>query len=159
MRSALEVFRSAGAISFAQEIGLTLLKQDSGSALAATPSGSGEGVYEGSGSPSRAKVLRRKTDQAVRTSARGGVVVIFNLYRLRSGKDPLRPLRKCAPRRSFAFVVGYTADPPSVYAWLRDFVATHASVPVERRAQFARDIRENHRRARPVPSARQVGRS
>jgi len=62
-------------------------------------------------------------------------------------------------KKVIVFVVGYTPDPPPVYAWLRDFVATHASEPVERRAQFARDIRENHRRARPVPSARRDARS
>jgi hypothetical protein len=45
--STLEVFQSAGADSLARATGLTLLEQDFESALAAIPSGYGEGVYEG----------------------------------------------------------------------------------------------------------------
>ena len=71
--------------------GLTLLEQDFESALAAIPSGYGEGVYEGL----RYGVTVRKSRDGKRTSlfARalaGGDVVSFNLYRLRSGDDTLR---------------------------------------------------------------------
>ena len=45
--STLEVFQSAGPIHLPEETGLTLLEQDFESALAAIPSGYGEGVYEG----------------------------------------------------------------------------------------------------------------
>jgi hypothetical protein len=55
-----------------EETGLTLLEQDFESALAAMPSGYGEGVYKGLAVwRHRAQVLRRKADQPVRASARG----------------------------------------------------------------------------------------
>jgi hypothetical protein len=41
------VFHLPGPIHLPQETGLTLLEQDFESALAAIPSGNGEGVYEG----------------------------------------------------------------------------------------------------------------
>jgi hypothetical protein len=83
-----------------QATGLTLLEQDFESALAAIPSGYGEGVYEGL----RYGVTVRKPRDGKRTSlfARalaGGDVVSFNLYRLRSGEGLLRPA-KCRPRTS-----------------------------------------------------------
>jgi hypothetical protein len=65
-----------------------MLEQDLESALAAIPSGYGEGVYEGL----RYGVTVRKSRDGKRTSlfARalaGGDLVSFNLYRLRSGED------------------------------------------------------------------------
>jgi hypothetical protein len=79
--STLEVFQSAGADSLARATGLTLLEQDFESALAAIPSGYGEGVYE----ELRYGVTVRKSRDGKRTSlfARalaGGDVVSFNLY-------------------------------------------------------------------------------
>jgi hypothetical protein len=107
-----EVFQSAGADSLAQATGLTLLEQDFESALAAIPSGYGEGVYEGL----RYGVTVRKSRDGKRTSlfARalaGGDVVSFNLYRLRSGEDSLRPCEMPA-EKVVAFVLGYAPDPP-----------------------------------------------
>ena len=56
-----------------EETGLTLLEQDFEAALAAIPSGYGEGVYEGLAvRRHRAQVSRWKADQPVRASARGG---------------------------------------------------------------------------------------
>ena len=56
-----------------QATGLTLLEQDLESALATIPSGYGEGVYEGLRcGVTCAEVSRRKADQPVRASARGG---------------------------------------------------------------------------------------
>ncbi len=43
----------------------------------------------------------------------GGDVVSFNLYRLRSGKDSLRPCEVSA-KKVVAFVLGYFPDPPWV---------------------------------------------
>jgi hypothetical protein len=79
--STLEVFQSAGADSLARATGLTLLEQDLESALAAIPSGYGEGVYE----ELRYGVTVRKSRDGKRTSlfARalaGGDVGSFNLY-------------------------------------------------------------------------------
>jgi hypothetical protein len=80
--STLEVFQSAAADSLAP-----------GESDAAIPSGYGEGVYEGL----RYGVTVRKSRDGNRTSlfARAiadGDVVSFNLYRLRSGEDSLRPV-------------------------------------------------------------------
>ena len=58
------MFQSAGADSLAQATGLTLLEQDFESALAAIPSGYGEGVYEGL----RYGVTVRKSRDGKRTS-------------------------------------------------------------------------------------------
>jgi hypothetical protein len=107
-----EVFQSAGADSLAQATGLTLLEQDFESALAAIPSGYGEGVYEGL----RYGVTVRKSRDGKRTNlfARalaGGDVVSFNLYRLRSGEDSLRPCEMSA-EKVVAFVLGYVPDLP-----------------------------------------------
>jgi hypothetical protein len=97
-----------------QATGLTLLEQDFESALAAIPSGYGEGVYEGL----RYGVTVRKACDGKRTSlfARalaGGDVVSFNLYRLRSGEDSLRPCEMPA-EKVVAFDLGYTPAPPRV---------------------------------------------
>ena len=78
-------------------------------ALAAIPSGYGEGVYEGL----RYGVAVRKSRDGKRTSlfARalaGGDVVSFNLYRLRSGEGFLRPCEMPA-EKVVAFVLGYPA--------------------------------------------------
>jgi hypothetical protein len=102
-----EVFQSAGADSLAQATGLTLLEQDFESALAAIPSGYGEGVYEGL----RYGVTVRKSRDGKRTNlfARAlaaGDVVSFNLYRLRSGEDSLCPCEMPA-EKVVAFVLGY----------------------------------------------------
>ena len=110
--STLEVFQSAGANSLVPGDGLTLLEQDFESALAAIPSGYGEGVYEGL----RYGVTVRKSRDGKRTSlfARalaGGDVVSFNLYRLRSGEDSLRPCEMPA-EKGVAFVLGYVPDLP-----------------------------------------------
>jgi hypothetical protein len=94
-----------------QATGLTLLEQDFESALAAIPSGYGEGVYKGL----RYGVTVRKSRDGKRTSlfARalaGGDVVSFNLYRLRSGEDSLRPCEMPA-EKAVAFVLGYEPRP------------------------------------------------
>jgi hypothetical protein len=66
------VFNLRGPIHLPDETVLTLLEQDFESALAAIPSGYGEGVYEGLPvRRHRVQVLRRKADQPVRASARG----------------------------------------------------------------------------------------
>jgi hypothetical protein len=95
-----------------QAKGLTLLERDFESALAAIPSGYGEGVYEGL----RYGVTVRKSRNGKRTSlfARalaGGDVVSFNLYRLRSDEDSLGP-REMPAEKVVAFVLGYASDPP-----------------------------------------------
>ena len=110
--STLEVFQSAGADLLVPGDGLTLLEQDFESALAAIPSGYGEGVYEGL----RYGVTVRKSRDGKRTSlfARalaGGDVVSFNLYRLRSGEDFFRPSEMQA-EKVVAFVLGYVPDLP-----------------------------------------------
>jgi hypothetical protein len=109
---ALEVFQSAGVYSLARETDLTLLKRNFELALAAIPSGYGEGVYQGL----RYGVTVRRSYDGKRTSlfARalpGGDVVSFNLYRLRSGEASLRPCEMPA-EKVIAFVLGYAADPP-----------------------------------------------
>ena len=93
------MFQSAGADLLAQATGLTLLEQDFESALAAIPSGYGEGMHEGL----RYGVTVRKPGDGRRTSlfARalaGGDVVSFNLYRPRSGEDSLRPCKMPAEK-------------------------------------------------------------
>ena len=95
------MFQSAGADSLTQATGLTLLEQDFESALAAIPSGSGEGVYEGL----RYGVTVRKSRNGNRTnlfraSARG---------RRRSGEDSLRP-REMPAEKVVALVLGYPAQ-------------------------------------------------
>jgi hypothetical protein len=86
------VFQSAGDDSLTQATGLTLPEQDFESALAAIPSGYGEGVDEGLryGVAVRKSRDRKRTSLFARALA-GGDVVSFNLYRLRSGEDSLRP--------------------------------------------------------------------
>jgi hypothetical protein len=89
-----------------------LPEQDFESALAAIPSGYGEGVYKGL----RYGVTLRKSRDGKRTSlfARalaGGDVVSFNFYRLRSGEDALRPC-EMPVEKVIAFVLGYAPDPP-----------------------------------------------
>jgi hypothetical protein len=106
------VFQSAGADSLAQETGLTLLEQDFDTAFAAIPSGYGEGVYEGL----RYGITVRKSRDGKRISlfARalaGGDLVSFNLYRLRSGEDSLRPC-EMPVEKVVAFVLGYVPDLP-----------------------------------------------
>ena len=67
-----------------QATGLTMLKQDLESALAAIPSGYGEGVYEGlTVRRHRARKSRdgKRTSLFARALA-GGDVVSFDLYRL-----------------------------------------------------------------------------
>lgn len=106
------MFQSASVDSLAPGDGLTLLEQNFVSALAAIPSGYGEGVYEGL----RYGVTVRKSRDGKRISlfARalaGGDVVSFNLYRLRSGEDSLRPCEMPA-EKVVAFVLGYVPDLP-----------------------------------------------
>jgi hypothetical protein len=93
-----------------QATGLTLLEQDFESALAAIPSGYGEGVYEGL----RYGVTVRKSRDGKRTNlfARalaGGDAVSFNVCRLRSGADSLRP-REMPAEKVVALVLGYPAQ-------------------------------------------------
>jgi hypothetical protein len=93
-------------------MGLTLVEQDLHSVLAAISSGYGEGVYEGR----RYGVAVRKSGDGKRISlfARalaGGDVVSFNLYRLKSGEDALRPCEMPA-EKVVAFVLGYVPDLP-----------------------------------------------
>jgi hypothetical protein len=66
-----------------QATGLTLLEQDLESALAAIPSGHGEGVYEGlrCGVTLRGSLDGKRTSLFARALA-GGDVVSFDLYRL-----------------------------------------------------------------------------
>jgi hypothetical protein len=105
--SPLEVFTSSGTDSFAAEAtGQTLLEKNFESALAAIPSGYGEGMYEGL----PYGVTVRKSRDGKRTSLvpralAGGEVVSFNLYRLRSGEDSLRPCEMPAAK-VVAFVIG-----------------------------------------------------
>jgi hypothetical protein len=76
-----------------------LLEQNFESALAAIPSGYGEGVCEGL--RYGVTVLKSREGKPTSLFARalgGGDVVSFNLYRLRSGDGSLRPA-KCRPRR------------------------------------------------------------
>ena len=82
----------AGPIHLPRATGLTLLEQDFESARAAIPSGYGEGVYEGLwyGVTVRKSPDVKRTSLLARALA-GGDVVSFNLYRLRSGEDSLRP--------------------------------------------------------------------
>jgi hypothetical protein len=100
--STLEVFLP-GPIHLSRATGLTLLEQDFESALAAIPSGYGEGVHEGLryGVAVRESRDRKRTSLFARALA-GGDVVSFNLYRLRSGEDSLRtcemPAEKGASR-------------------------------------------------------------
>ena len=106
----MRCFNLPGPIHLPQATGLTLLEQDFESALAAIPSGYGEGVYEGL----RYGVTVRKSRDGKRTSlfARalaGGDVVSFDLYRLRSGEDSLRPCEMPA-EKVVAFVLGYPAQ-------------------------------------------------
>jgi hypothetical protein len=77
----------------ARATGLTLLEQDF-EWLGAIPSGSGEGVYEG---------LRYGVTVA------GGDAVSFNVCRLRSGEDSLRP-REMPAEKVVALVLGYPAQ-------------------------------------------------
>jgi hypothetical protein len=96
--------------SLAQATGLTLLEQNFESALAAIPSGYGEGMHEG---PRYCGTVRKPRD-GKRTSlfARalaGGDVVSFNLYRLRSGEDTLCP-REVPAEKVVALVLGYRAQ-------------------------------------------------
>jgi hypothetical protein len=89
-----------------------LLKQEFESAFAAIPSGYGEGVYEGL----RYGVTVRQSRDGKRISLfgralPGGDVVSFNLYRLKSGEDSLRPCEMPA-EKVVAFVLGYAPDPP-----------------------------------------------
>ena len=93
---------------------MTLLDQDFESALAAIPSGYGEGVYEGLwyGVTVRKSPDVKRTSLLARALA-GGDVVSFNLYRLRSGEDPLRPCEMPA-EKFVAFVLGHTPDSPQV---------------------------------------------
>ena len=91
-----------------------MLEQDFETALDAIPSGYGEGVCEGL----RYGVTVRKSRDGKRTSlfARalaGGDLVSFNLYRLRSGEDSLRPC-EMPVEKVVAFVLGYVPDPPRV---------------------------------------------
>ena len=90
-----------GPIQLPEERGLRLQERDFKSALAAIPSGYGEGEYEG-------LVVRRHHAQSLATQSgpacsrersRGGDVVSFNLNRLRSGEDLCVPV-KGRPRRS-----------------------------------------------------------
>ena len=64
----------------------------------------------------RAAVVRKSCDGR-RTNlfarAPAGDVVSFNLYRLRSGEDSLRP-REMPAKTVVAFVLGYAPDPPRV---------------------------------------------
>jgi hypothetical protein len=89
-----------------------LLERDFESALAAIPSGYGEGVYEGL----RYGVTVRKSRDGKRTSLfagalAGGDIVSFNLYSLRSGERSLRPC-EMPVQKVVAFVLGYVPDPP-----------------------------------------------
>jgi hypothetical protein len=82
------------------------------SALAAIPSGYGEGVYKGL----RYGVTGRKSRDGKRTSLfaqalAGGDLVSFNLYRLRSGEGALRPCEMPVDK-VVAFVLGYVPDVP-----------------------------------------------
>jgi hypothetical protein len=91
------------------------------SALAALPTGYGEGVYKGQ----RYAVTLWKSCDGKRTSlfARalvGGDVVSFNFFRLRSGEDALRPCEMPA-EKVIAFVLGYAPDPPGARARLYGF--------------------------------------
>jgi hypothetical protein len=91
-----------------------LLEQDFEPALAAIPSGYGEGVYD----RLRYGVTVRKSRDGKRTglfarALAGGGDVSFNLYRLRSGEDFLRPCEMPA-EKVVAFVLGYAPDPPPV---------------------------------------------
>ena len=100
-------FNLPGASHLPRATGLTLLEQGFESALAAMPSGYGEGVYEGL----RYGVTVRKSRDGKRTSlfARalaGGDVVSFNLYWLRSGEDSLRPCEMQA-EKVVAFVLRF----------------------------------------------------
>lgn len=85
-------FNLPGRFTCHQETGLTLLQQDFESALAAIPSGYGEGVYEGLqyGVTGRKPRDGRRTSLFARALA-GRDDLSFNLYRLRSGEDSLRP--------------------------------------------------------------------
>jgi hypothetical protein len=105
-----EVFQSAGADSLAQATGLTLPEQDFESALAAMPSGHGEGVYEGLRYGVTVWKLgdRKRTSLFARALA-GGDVVSFNLYRLRSGEVSLCPC-EMPTEKVVAFVLGYPAQ-------------------------------------------------
>jgi hypothetical protein len=92
---------------------LTLLEQDFESALAALPSGYGEGVYEGL----RYGVTVLKAREGKRTSlfARAlasGDVVSFNLYRLRLGDDSFHCVLRNAGREGSRVVLGYVPDLP-----------------------------------------------
>ncbi len=81
-------------------------------ALAAIPSGYGEGVYR----EQRYGVTMRKSGDGKRTSlfARalaGGDTVSFNFYRLRSGEGSLRPC-EMSVEKVVAFVLGYVPNHP-----------------------------------------------
>ena len=80
-----------------------MLEQNFESALAAIASGYDEGVYEGL----RHGVTGRKSCDGKRTSrfacARGRRLVSFNLYRLKSGEDSLRPCEMPTIRSSRLF--------------------------------------------------------
>ncbi|WP_262269447.1 hypothetical protein [Microvirga yunnanensis] len=91
---------------------MILLKRNFELALAAIPSGYGNGVYQGL----RYGVTVRRSYDGKRTSlfARAlpdGDVVSFNLYRLESGEASLRPCEMPA-EKVVAFVLGYAPDPP-----------------------------------------------
>ncbi|TPM57779.1 hypothetical protein FJ959_11780 [Mesorhizobium sp. B2-2-4] len=89
---------------------MKLLEQDFESALAAIPSGYGEGIYEGL----RYGVTVRRSQDGKRISlfARelaGGDLVSFNFYRLSSGEGTLRPCEMPVDK-VVAFVHGYLPD-------------------------------------------------
>ena len=90
----------------AEAAGQTLLEKNFESALAAIPSGCGEGMYEGLpyGVTVRKSRDGKRTSLVARALA-GGEVVSFNLYRLRSGEDSLRPCEMPA-EKVVAFVLG-----------------------------------------------------
>ena len=107
-------FNLRGADSLARGDGSDMLEQDFELALAAIPSGYGEGVYERLAVRRHpAQVTRRKADQPVRASARGATTSSAHLNRLRSGEDSLRPCEMPA-EKVVAFVLGYAPDPPRV---------------------------------------------
>jgi hypothetical protein len=86
------------------------LEQNFESALAAMPSGYGEGIYQGL----RYGVTVRRSRDAKRTSlfARalaGGDLVSFNLHRLRSGEGVVRPC-EMPVEKVVAFVLGYVPE-------------------------------------------------
>lgn len=89
-----------------------MLEQDFESLVAAIPSGYGEGVYEGR--RYGVTVHRSRDEKRTNLFARaltGGDVISFNLYRLRSGEDVLRPCEMPA-EKVVAFVLGYVPDLP-----------------------------------------------